>query len=66
MANPPVWAPNAVATEKGWADPDSGELLIAVEGLLEEAPKKRTRKTTTEETTVAPIEEAPTEAPAAE
>ena len=65
MANPPVWAPNAVATEKGWADPDSGELLIAVEGLLEEAPKKRTRKTTTE-TIVEPIEEAPTEAPAAE
>lgn len=65
MANPPVWAPNAVATDKGWTDPVSGELLIAVDGLLEEAPKKRTRKTTTE-TTVEPIEEAPTEAPAAE
>lgn len=62
MANPPVWAPNAVATEKGWVDPDSGELLLAIDGLLEEAPKKRSRKTNTETT----IEEAPTEAPEAE
>jgi len=63
MANPPVWAPNAVATELGWTDPDSGELLLAIEGLLaEEAPKKRTRKTNTE----TPVEETQTDTPAAE
>lgn len=59
MAQAPHWAPDAVATEKGWVDPNSGELLVAVEGLLaEETPKKRTRKATTtvEET---PVEEAP-------
>lgn len=42
----PHWAPNAVATDKGWTDPKTGELLVAVEGLLEETPKKRTKKTT--------------------
>lgn len=54
----PHWAPNAVATEKGWTDPKTGELLIAVQGLLEEAPKKKTKKTTTvvEET---PVEDTP-------
>lgn len=54
----PHWAPNAVATDKGWTDPNTGELLVAVEGLLEEAPKKRTKKTTVvEETPV--VEDAP-------
>ena len=47
----PHWAPNAVATDKGWTDPNTGELLVAVEGLLEEAPKKRTKKTTVVEDT---------------
>lgn len=58
MANPPAWAPNAVATEQGWTDPVSGELLIAIEGLLEQAPKDNTPKTSTvtEET---PTEESP-------
>jgi hypothetical protein len=48
-ATPPVWAPNAKATDKGWVDPKSGELLLAVEGLLEETPKKKTKKSSTTE-----------------
>lgn len=54
---PPVWAPNAVATDKGWVDPKSGELLLAVAGLLEEAPKKKTKKTTTATSEEAPAVE---------
>jgi hypothetical protein len=40
--NPPVWAPNAVPTKLGWADPVTGELLLAVEGLEveEQAPEE--------------------------
>jgi hypothetical protein len=30
---PPYWAPNAVATKQGWVDPNTGELLMAIEGL---------------------------------
>ena len=30
---PPVWAPEAVATPAGWADPDTGELLVTIVNL---------------------------------
>jgi hypothetical protein len=53
----PHWAPNAVATDKGWTDPKTGELLVAVVGLLEETPKKRTKKTTTVEEVDTPVVE---------
>jgi hypothetical protein len=56
MANPPAWAPNAVATKQGWTDPVTGELLIAIEGLLQDAPKTQETSTVTEET---PTEESP-------
>lgn len=29
----PHWAPNAIATTKGWVDPNTGELLMAIDGL---------------------------------
>jgi hypothetical protein len=35
---PPVWAPDAIATEKGWVDSKTGELLLAIDGLVK--PKK--------------------------
>lgn len=33
MQTPPAWAPNAIATDKGWVDPTTGEVLLAIEGL---------------------------------
>lgn len=30
---PPKWAPNAVATEQGWTDPKTGEILVSLKGL---------------------------------
>ncbi len=33
MQTPPSWAPNAIATDKGWVDPNTGEVLLAIEGL---------------------------------
>lgn len=30
---PPKWAPNAVPTIYGWADPKTGELLVSKKGL---------------------------------
>lgn len=33
MSTPPMWAPDAIATEKGWVDPRTGEVLLAIEGL---------------------------------
>ena len=30
---PPNWAPEAIATDKGWADPVTGELYVAIRGL---------------------------------
>lgn len=32
-ANPPKWFSNALATDKGWVNPKTGELLISVKGL---------------------------------
>lgn len=34
LKNPPRWAPNAIATAKGWVDPKTGELLVSVKGLI--------------------------------
>lgn len=59
ITQPPKWAPNAVATDRGWEDPNTGELLVSIRGLKskigktepeqKEKPKatrkKRTRKT---------------------
>lgn len=33
LTNPPSWFPDAVATDKGWVDPATGELLVAIRGL---------------------------------
>lgn len=33
QTTPPVWAPTAVATPAGWADPVTGELLVAIREL---------------------------------
>lgn len=30
---PPKWAPYAIATEKGWVNPKTGELLVCLRGL---------------------------------
>lgn len=30
---PPKWAPYAVATEQGWTNPKTGEILVALKGL---------------------------------
>ena len=40
MKNPPKFAPNAVATERGWVDPKTGELLVAIKGLEVKPAKK--------------------------
>jgi len=31
--NPPSWATDAIATEAGWTDKNTGELLVAMRGL---------------------------------
>lgn len=31
---PPSWAPNAIATSRGWVNPKTGELLVAKSNLL--------------------------------
>ena len=41
---PPTWAPNAVATEKGWEDPQTGEVLVAVKGLSKSGKKPEPKK----------------------
>lgn len=33
LDTPPTWAPNAYATEQGWVDSVTGELLVAIRGL---------------------------------
>jgi len=30
LTSPPSWVPNAVATDKGWENPDTGEVLVAI------------------------------------
>lgn len=34
---PPVFKPNAVATDKGWVDPDTGEILVSISVLNQAA-----------------------------
>lgn len=33
FSTPPTWAPNSVATDKGWVDGKTGEVLVAVKNL---------------------------------
>lgn len=33
LTQPPNWAPDAIATDRGWVNPDTGELLVAIRGL---------------------------------
>jgi hypothetical protein len=33
LSNPPSWAPNAIATPKGWVNPDTGEVLVTIGSL---------------------------------
>lgn len=33
ITQPPVWAPDAVATARGWENPDTGELYVPIRGL---------------------------------
>ena len=48
MHKKPNWVKNVKATEKGWVDSDTGELLVAVRGLplseQQEEPVKQKRK----------------------
>jgi hypothetical protein len=45
MFKKPTWVKNVKATDKGWIDTDTGELLVAVRGLpLEEEPVKPEQK----------------------
>ena len=30
---PPKWAPHAIATDRGWEDPKTGEIYISLRGL---------------------------------
>lgn len=36
--SPPRWAPGAIATERGWTDPRTGEILVARKDLLSKQP----------------------------
>lgn len=33
LSNPPSWAPNAIATPKGWVNPNTGEVLVTIGSL---------------------------------
>ena len=37
----PKYAPNAIATSRGWIDPATGELLVSVKGLEVKANKAK-------------------------
>ena len=42
----PRWAPNAVATDKGWVDPETGELLVSLKNLKSKiAAESKTQET---------------------
>lgn len=47
---PPKWASNAVPTVRGWAHPETGEILIARKGLILESKSAviETKPTVTE------------------
>lgn len=34
----PSWAPDAVATNVGWVNPQTGEILVSVKGLPDAVP----------------------------
>lgn len=34
ILKPPIYCPHAVATDSGWVNPKTGELLIAIRGLI--------------------------------
>lgn len=34
----PTWAPKAIATDKGWVDPKTGEVLVACTQLVKATP----------------------------
>lgn len=38
---PPKWAPYAIATERGWVHPKTGELLISLKGLKSRIEKEQ-------------------------
>lgn len=45
MHKKPTWVKNVKATDKGWIDSDTGELLVAVRGLaFEEEQKPETKR----------------------
>jgi hypothetical protein len=50
---PPKWAPNAIPTTGGWADPKTGEILVSVKGLANAQPRPSRRSVIT---TVEPVE----------
>lgn len=39
--SPPNWAPFAVPTDKGWVNPNTGELLISYRGLKTQIDKQK-------------------------
>lgn len=44
--NPPSWATDAIATEAGWTDKKTGELLVAIRGLkVKSLNRKKSEKT---------------------
>lgn len=40
----PNWAPDAIATEKGWVDSKTGELLVATKSLVLDGKKPEPKK----------------------
>lgn len=38
---PPKWAPYAIATERGWVHPKTGELLVSLKGLKSRIEKEQ-------------------------
>ena len=64
MKTPPRWAPDAVATARGWEDPKTGELLVSVKGLeIAEAKKesKPAKKKVSKKKAEKKVEEVPAE-----
>jgi hypothetical protein len=40
---PPNWCKNAIATNRGWVDPKTGEVLVSVKGLKVESIKEESK-----------------------
>lgn len=60
MFSPPNWHPTAVATERGWIVPETGELLVACKDLCTRIAEFKAGKITEDEP-VKEIEDAPAE-----